>query len=261
MKKVVLTLTLAAFAFAANAQFVIGGQLGFNTNGGRTANETNIGGTSAAWNVPATASSNLTILPKVGYQLNDNMQVGAQLGLTYNYTRNYNVVGARAAYNAVNDKAENWQNQWSMGFQIAPYFRYNVTEFGNFTLFCEAALPININGKTHFKDHATAIDGVQTAVDTAYVGNRNGGSFGITITPGLNYKLNDNISLDLYVDLLGLGFVHGWNRTYVDNSTSGTTNTSDTRVSTNRFYFTANMNAQTVAAHLNLFRIGFNYHF
>ena len=260
MKKVVLTLTLAAFAFAANAQFVIGGQLGFNTNGGRTANETNNGGTSAAWNVPATASSNLTILPKVGYQLNDNMQVGAQLGLTYNFTRTYGAIYG-AAYTPAFDKAEDWQNQWNMGFQIAPYFRYNVTEFGNFTLFCEAALPININGKTHFKDHATEISAVQPAVDTAYVGNTNGGSFGITITPGLNYKLNDNISLDLYVDLLGLGFVHGWNRTYVDNSTSGTTNTRDTRVSTNRFYFTANMNAQTVAAHLNLFRIGFNYHF
>ena len=36
MKKIALTLVLAAFAMAANAQFILGGQLEFNTNGGNT---------------------------------------------------------------------------------------------------------------------------------------------------------------------------------------------------------------------------------
>ena len=31
------------------------------------------------------------------------------------------------------------------------------------------------------------------AVDTSYVGNTNGGSIAFAVTPGLNYKLNDNL--------------------------------------------------------------------
>lgn len=267
MKKVLLTLTLAAFAFAANAQFVVGGQLGFNSNSGNTARETVSGSTTTKWTVPTNHGTSFSILPKIGYQLNDNMQVGAALGVTYTYNRTFTpgVYGTTATAPAIKDR-EDWTDQWNLGFQIAPYFRYNLTQLGNFNVFCEVALPIHINGKSNFHRYASAytdaLNVQHKEVDTSYVGNTNSGYFGITITPGLNYKLNENISLDLYVDLLGLSFTHGWTNTFVDSTVpGGNTNTSDTRVTTNTFNFTANMNAQSVASHFNLFRIGFNYHF
>ena len=52
MKKVLLTIAAVAFAFAANAQFVVGGQLGFTSNGGQR-NYTGInGGNTVEYTVP-----------------------------------------------------------------------------------------------------------------------------------------------------------------------------------------------------------------
>ena len=268
MKKVLLTLTLAAFAFAANAQLVVGGQLGFNSNSGNTNREIVSGSTTTAWTIPTDHSTDFQILPKIGYQLNDNMQVGAALGITYQYNRVYDpaAYGTTTVVPTVKDRTA-WTDDWTLGFQITPYFRYNVTQFGSFTFFCEAAIPVRINGKTNYHRYASAYTNnlnIQVKeVDTTYVGNTNSGSFGITITPGLNYKLNENISLDLYIDLLGLQYTHGWRNTFVDNSalTPGTTNTTETTVTTNNFRFIANANAQSLNSHFNLFRLGFNYHF
>lgn len=275
MKKAFLTIALAAFAFAANAQFVVGGQIGFNTTGGNTSNHTQFGTVENNWTVPATGRTQFQLMPKIGYQLNDKMQVGAQLGLTYNWTKNYDVVSYFSltnpvstgyAYTAAYDKAENWRTRHNFGFAIAPYFRYNVTEFGKFTLFCEAQITLALNGKQHYHDFATEVTTtggtiLSHAIDTTYVGNTNSGSLAITVTPGLNYKFNDNISADLYIDLLGLGFTHAWTKTYVDASTGSTTSISESHTSNNDFYFIANANAQTLQSHLSAFRLGFNYHF
>ena len=86
MKKVLLTLALAAFAFTANAQWVIGGTVSANHDNFHTDKY-----------VRGATTTNITLLPKVGYQLNDNMQVGLLFGWTFNYERNYN--GADDTYN------------------------------------------------------------------------------------------------------------------------------------------------------------------
>ena len=78
MKRVILTIALAAFTFAANAQFIIGGNVGFNTTGGTDNFEAN---TVAAYDVPLTQTNRLTIAPTISYVINDNMQAG--LGISY----------------------------------------------------------------------------------------------------------------------------------------------------------------------------------
>lgn len=251
---------LVAFAFAANAQFVVGGQIGFNTNGGNNSHENVLGGTTTAWDVPADIYSNLTILPKIGYNLNDKMQVGVALGIDYLYSKNYNNVYG-SAYTAGNDNAEDWSTAKYTDFVLAPYFRYNLFTIGDkMTFFCEAQLAMDFGFKPKFSEHATAI-GMLPAIDTSYTGNTKTTVIDFTVTPGLNYKINDKFSADLYIDLLGLGYNYRRSNTFVDYSTSSTTMTTETTITTSNFYLTANANAQTLNNHLNLFRIGFNYHF
>ncbi len=260
MKKVLFTLALVAFAFAANAQFVVGGQIGYNTNGGNTANETVAGGTTTAWDVPTDIYSTLTLLPKIGYNLNDKMQVGLSFGLNYNYAKEFNTVYGGAYTGMVND-AEDWTITSNTDIVLAPYFRYTLVNFTEkLTLFCEAQLGLTFSGKPKYTEHATAYAGL-TAVDTTFKGNTKATVVNFTITPGLNYKISDNFSADLYIDLLGLGYYYRSANTFVDMSAGGTTLTNETTRTTSFFYLTANADAQNLNAHLGLFRLGFNYHF
>lgn len=59
MKKIILVFVLALVAFSANAQFYVGGQVGFSAGNNRT---------------------DFDVLPEVGYVLNETMSVGAVVG-------------------------------------------------------------------------------------------------------------------------------------------------------------------------------------
>lgn len=221
MKKILLTLALAAFAFTANAQFVIGGNIGFSHDADYDDNYT------AAYR--SQANTDITILPKVGYQLNDDMQIGAQLGWNYNYTRNY--MGAKDSYTSTPQSA----------IVIAPYFRYNLLKWKKFNVFCEAAISfeLGLESKTH-----TFVNGSEVAGSPAKNGD-NYTSFGIGVVPGLNYAFSNSFSMDIYVNLASIY----WNATSYDGHAD------------HMWGFGANMSEQTLNAHLNNFLIGFNYHF
>lgn len=275
MKKALLTLALAAFAFAANAQFVVGGMIDYNTWGYNNSNENVIaGGTPTTTVIPGspwsnTNTSDLTILPKIGYNLNDKMQVGVAFGMTFSKIVDYS--GYLAEYAAVDD-FEGYVITKQKSVQIAPYFRYNLTEFKGFTLFCEAQLGFTFGLNPYMHDYHCAYTYLGTSYDKADVDLMDGRKdtyteIALTIVPGLNYKFNDKFSADLYVDLLGLGFNHRTDKSFRDwnvigGAPAGTpTNTTETVENRNNFYLTANAGAQTLWNHLNAFRLGFNYHF
>lgn len=226
MKKILLTLALAAFAFTANAQWVIGGTMSAYHNNDHLNDYA--GGTS---------TTEITLLPKVGYQLNNDMQIGLQFGWTFNYERNY--AGASDNYGSTSNPAlptpnyDNWENPTIV---IAPYLRYNFAMWKSFTIFAEAHLNVGIHMESSNFNKTT---GNSTDNGDSFT------SFGINIIPGLNYSLTDKISLDLYVNLLSCyaNFVtaenfggHSWG-------------------------IGADMDAQTLWNHLGNFSLGFNYHF
>ena len=221
MKKILLTLALAAFAFTANAQFVIGGNIGFSHDADYDDNYT------AAYG--SQANTDITILPKVGYQLNDDMQIGAQLGWNYNYTRNY--MGAKDSYTSTPQSA----------IVIAPYFRYNLLKWKKFNVFCEAAInfELGLESKTHTFVNGSEVTGSPVKNGDNYT------SFGIGVVPGLNYAFSNSFSMDIYVNLASIY----WNATSYDGHADHV------------WGFGANMSEQTLNAHLNNFLIGFNYHF
>ena len=213
MKKVLLTIALAAFAFTANAQWVIGGNIGVD----HANNHLNdyVGGT---------VNTSISVMPKVGYWLNENMQIGMQVGYVMNYNRNY--LGNQDNYNSNTGSA----------IQIAPYLRYNFASWKNFSVFCEAQLGVTLGLESHTYNSVTD---VTTDLGDDFT------AFSINVVPGLNYSLTEHISFDLYVNLLSL-----YANFYTDNG-SGAHN----------WGFGANMDAQTLNAHLNNFTLGFNYAF
>ncbi len=166
MKKVIMTLAFAAAAVVgANAQFLIGGNVGFEydkTENVTTTEDKTIG---------------FEIAPKLGYQLNENMSVGAYVG--FGYTKNdwKNTVAG------VTTKGDTK----TTNFNIAPYFRYNCLNFGKFTVAAEAQLGFGYS-KTADVSKTTA--------------------FGIQVVPFLVYNLNENWSIEAGLNFLDLGFTY-----------------------------------------------------
>ena len=257
MKKVLLTLALAAFAFVANAQFVIGGYVSYSNNGGNI-KYTGVNDSPKDFQTPfngtAMASSSYSIMPKIGYQLNDNMQVGLSFGISGSTTTDYSYW--TTMYRAYPD-FEGWEKTSHSSFSVAPYLRYNLGTIKGVTLFCEAQLSFTFDGEYKTHEFNTEIkDILLNAHDTTYTGNNKVNSISFSVVPGLNYKFNDRLSADLYIDLLSLSFVHTtniWDNAFVDG---------DKYVeNTNNFYFGANLRAQTLSSQFSYFRLGFNYHF
>lgn len=231
MKKILLTLALAAFAFTANAQFVIGGNVGVNHNGNHDKNFST-----------GTAYTGISIEPKVGYQLNDKMQFGAQVGWTYTYNRWYGMSATAGAIPVASYSKDSYESNPVNVINIAPYFRYNFATWKHFTVFCEAQLGVGIGLES--KGHLF-IDGKEVTGSPVKQGD-NYTQLSAAITPGLNYSINNMFSLDIYVDLLGFAWRTRTNGNDSNNHSWG---------------FNANMDAETLNAHLSNFRIGFNYHF
>lgn len=214
MKKILLTLALAAFAMTANAQWVLGGNIGVAHSNNHTTDYA-FGGN---------ASTNISIMPKIGYWLNDDMQLGIQLGYVQNYTRTYGTAD------------DVYTSNTGSALAFTPYFRYNVANWKNFTVFCEAQLNLTLGLESH---------GYNSVTETTTDAGDSYTSFGLAVIPGLNYAFTDHISMDIYVNLLAL-----YANFYSDDNTGA-----------HDWGLGLNMDPQTVNAHLNNFSIGFNYSF
>lgn len=250
MKKVLFMLAFAGMAMAANAQLILGGQIGFSATSGT--DKVNDNAPLTAYDAPTGKIMNFTLAPTVSYVLNDKMQVGVSLEYTLSSVTNY----TPAAY-AIGK--EDWQKVNSTTIAIAPYFRYYFANYEKFNFFCEAQLGFGISprDKGHVYDNTLPV-----TLDEDVNGGTSTTLLALTITPGVNYRINDHFSADLYIDLAGLAFVHTATKNY--GAMVGTQYdddfVTDTQVD-NYFGLTANASAQTLNAHFGNFRLGFNYHF
>ena len=101
MKKIMMTLAALAVAATMNAQGYIGGGIGFK---------------SVSYDGESTTA--FSIMPEVGYNLDENMSVGITLG--------YSEAGKDPAKTKV--------------FSIEPYLRYNFAKFDKVNLFVDGGL-------------------------------------------------------------------------------------------------------------------------
>lgn len=104
MKKIFMIAALAVATLAANAQVYVGGSLGFE---------------SAKANKDADALSNFSIMPEIGYNLDENWAVGIQLGYQSQEVNKDETVSL---------------------FTIAPYARYTFAKTGAASFFVDGGI-------------------------------------------------------------------------------------------------------------------------
>lgn len=166
MKKLILVAILGlAASVSMSAQIFVGGQLGINATSNTDKNVNP---------VVTTSNTTVSVLPNVGYILNDKMLVGARVGLNFGST------GA---------------NNSTFGLGLQPYLRYKVLNIGKFSLAAEANVGISTSTTTN------KIGGV----GVNKVSNFN---FSLGAVPVVLYQLNEHIALEADINVLNfnLGF-------------------------------------------------------
>ena len=147
MKKIMMTLVAIAMATTMNAQWYVGGGVGLATS-------SYDGNSTTIW----------SILPEVGYNINDKWAVGTVIG-----------------YGESRIKIKDGGKEKVKTFQVAPYARYTFVKWEKVNLF----LDVTVGYK-----HENAA-GVKT------------NTFGIGVKPGIAVNLNSHLSFVAHVGFLG----------------------------------------------------------
>ncbi|MCB9017784.1 MAG: porin family protein [Prevotellaceae bacterium] len=161
----------AASACLCQAQFFVGGQLGFDYSKSETKHS------SVTTDGPKTTT--FEIEPTVGYAFSDKAAIGMNLGFDYSkLTGTYNDKD-------IETKTPEWK--------VEPYFRYTVVKWDKIRLYAEAGLTF-AGSKAKIK-----AGGVETDGDKKF-------GFGIGVCPEIAYFVTDHISINADLNLLTAGF-------------------------------------------------------
>lgn len=170
MKKVMLMVAFMVAAVAASAQVYIGGGLGVNTH------------------TPAhhedddpDAVTKFSIIPEIGYNLDDKWTVG--IGIGYEYMSNSRIT---TEFRSIDFDKMN-------GFVIAPYARYHFVKWNNVSLFVQGGLSYTWGKATVDGDKDAGIEDYEATM----------GTFEIGFKPGVKVDLSEKISFVATVGNLG----------------------------------------------------------
>lgn len=170
MKKILFVVILVCAGMAANAQFYLGGSLGFGIASGKTDGGDKIGTT-----------LNFSILPDFGYSFNEKWDLGITAGF------------GMAQYKPDGQDAINK----TKSFGVAPYVRYSLVEFGKFKAM--------LKGEIYFTSTENPLhDENPLEIDYPFFGKKS--NFGLNITPVLGYNLSDHFILLANLNFCSLNF-------------------------------------------------------
>lgn len=183
MKKVLFLIAFLGVITSANAQFRVGGSIGFTS-------------TKIDNGVTDESGTSFKIMPEIGYQLTDNVLVGVQVG----YSSGYATFGSLTASDLKSAMStvvgamidvENDDMKLS-GFTFAPYIRYDALSFGNAKVFLEGYIGYN-NITTDSTPTAGGAGG----------GELNVNAFELGVRPGIALKVSDSFELQCKLGALG----------------------------------------------------------
>ena len=190
MKKIFFALVFAvAGVCTANAQVFVGGSVGFDANFGKYK--------AGSSSTDKDTYSSLIVSPKVGFQMSDNMAVGAEVGISRLATKTPN-------YSGGNDLKSNI-TMW--GF--APFLRYTLVEADRLSVLLEGSVGVE-GGKSKSKLGSNSSDGPKLF------------GYSATVLPVVSYNLSDRMALELSSDFLRFGFT-----SLTTKDDSGSTETKD----------------------------------
>ena len=147
MKKLFLLIAVAVVTLTASAQVYVGGEVSFWREWQNAANKTTF-----------------SIMPEIGYNLDENWAIGTTLGYDYQYEKG-------VKYNA---------------FEVAPYARYTFAKLGNVNLF--------VDGGFGFATYKYKHNGVSSDSQNAW---------SVGLKPGLSVNLTEKLSFIAHVGFLG----------------------------------------------------------
>lgn len=170
MKKLFLTVAVAAVALAANAQVYVGGELGF-------------------WRSTDKNHTSLAIKPEVGYQLSDKWDLGIGIGYNYDYVGKGKIDGSTVSKVKVNS------------FEVDPYARWSFAKFGPVRLFLDMGFGVN----TYKTKYDVLVSGAENIGAGKYVSMTSDAQVGwrVGVQPGIAVGLTKNIDFIAHVGFLG----------------------------------------------------------
>lgn len=187
MKKLFITIAFVAAAMFANAQFFVGGGLGFTTEGGKT----KLSGNGVTLEADAPKAMDFQLVPTIGFMFNDNMGVGLDLGFGFSKEVTDNLEDPQMG------KYKETTKVTTIAF--APFFRYVFAEVDNFKFYCDAKLAYASSKpkvKDEFKDQNLAVEADGPKMS----------AFAFGVIPGIQYNFTDHISINAKLNLLSLGY-------------------------------------------------------
>lgn len=220
MKKILLSIALAAFAFSASAQFIVSANIGGSMFSGDTNIHTQI-------SVVSNEESSATVYPVTTGTFTAGLKLGYKFGKAQ-----AGIAGSYSMYNLdrqpldptivpmISSQSANWTSTGEMkshgaSYTIAPYFRYDVITSGDIALFLElnAFYTVSMNptvDECHVTNTLIPSGGtIQFLWDTTnVVVPRTSTSYGVKVTPGLSWQLSKHCGIDLYFDFLSLAYSH-----------------------------------------------------
>lgn len=177
MKKILLSMAMLAFIGSANAQLWFGGSVGFNSNSDKDVIKA--GGQEIK---SKSVANSFSLSPKVGFQISDDLAVGARLTFT-----------SAKTFPDKEDNANNWTKSSTVSF--APFARYTFASFGKFAL----------------KGVAEMSFGVESPKSSAHVGGKtqttNGDkttTIALNVYPMVSYTISDHFDLEAGLNFFGL---------------------------------------------------------
>ena len=167
--RAIIVLTIMFFCINANAQYFIGGNFNFNTEGGTYDDGTN--------KTDKDKISSFGLGAKGGIFLDDKLAVGGAIGFSStkedNKTTDTEITGS--------------------GIGIGAFARYYAIEFGKFSVFAEAGLGF-ANEKTDTKVAGTSTGETKT------------NTIEFSIVPALAFDLSESFMLEAQLNFLDIGF-------------------------------------------------------
>ena len=189
MKKLFTLIAMLACITTANAQWNVGGTVGFTTT------KIDAGGSDQS-------GSSFKLVPDIGYQIDDDITVGVQVGYSSGLAAfgSLTVTDIKSALStAVGAYADVANDDMKLNsFTIAPYIRYNVIEYGPARVFLEGYLGYN----SISADSTPEV----SKDDESYGGDEmTFNAFELGIRPGVAFRVTDK--LDVVCKMGALGFM------------------------------------------------------
>lgn len=170
MKKIILVSFLIVSAvIISNAQYFVGGSIGFNHYGGKLDNGTT--------SVDKTSGSTFSFAPKGGMFLSDKIMVGLQLSIASSNVKTPGMVE---------------QVDRAKVFGIMPFGRYYAFRLNKIALFAQGNFGLAF-GSEESTVGSTTTEGPKTT------------AISFNIFPGISYDLNEMISLEASLNGLNIG--------------------------------------------------------